>query len=71
MIDLDEFKEFMEKLDENKVISDAEIKNQFENHDSSEKEALDKIEFGVCLHSTIKLLKNDLENGAENEEDDA
>ena len=57
LIDLEEFTEFVEKLDEKKSISKEEIKNQFENHDSNEQEALDKIEFGVALHEILKLLK--------------
>ena len=70
LIDLEEFIEFVEKLDESKSISDSEVKNQFENHDTSEKNALDKIEFGVALHSLIKLLKAEIEKVEEGEEED-
>ena len=58
LIDLNEFKQFVDKLDEKNSISEQEVKNQFENHDANERQALDKIEFGVCLHEILKLLKN-------------
>lgn len=70
MIDRDEFIDFVDKLDENKTISEGEVKSQFENHDSNERNALDKIEFGVALHSLIKFLRKDIENAAEEEDED-
>ena len=69
MIDLDEFKQFVEKVDENKTISETEINNQFENHDTNGRSNLDKVEFGVALHQILLLLKNDIANGMDNDDD--
>ena len=41
LIDMDEFLEFIEKLDENKSLDKEEITKQFENHDSNNQKALD------------------------------
>lgn len=42
LIDQEEFVEFVEKLDENKTLSDYEIKSEFESHDHDEQKALDQ-----------------------------
>ena len=63
MIDLEEFQGFVEKVDEKKSLSEQQVKNQFDNHDTNERQNLDKVEFGVALHSVLLLLKSDIENG--------
>jgi len=70
LIDEAEFAGFVEKIDEKKTLSDQEVKNQFDNHDTNERKSLDKMEFGVALHQVLLLLKNDLANAAEGEDDD-
>ena len=39
-------------------------------HDSNERDSLDKIEFGVALHSLLRLLKTDLEKADANGDED-
>jgi len=70
LIDEAEFAGFVEKIDEKKTLSDQEVKNQFDNHDTNERKSLDKMEFGVALHQVLLLLKNDLANAVEGEDDD-
>lgn len=68
LIDQEEFVEFVEKLDENKTLSDYEIKSEFESHDHDEQKALDQTQFAVCLHAILGKLRKDLEK--EEQEDD-
>jgi len=70
LIDEAEFAGFVEKIDEKKTLSDQEVKNQFDNHDTNERKSLDKMEYGVALHQVLLLLKNDLANAVEGEDDD-
>lgn len=70
MIDEEEFVDFVQKLDEKSTLSEYEVKSQFESHDNDGKKALDKVEFAVCLHAILGLLKNDLANDENNNDDE-
>lgn len=56
------------KLDENNKIDEAEIKNQFDNHDTENKENLDKVEFATAFHEILKHLKGDADDYDEDEQ---